>query len=269
MSCLSFAQRSVVLALPVLLLPLLLLTGGPVSGADLLPGSTLTLPFPQLPHDRHDQASSCEIKLPANYAPDKSYPLVVWLEGGDGGNKPQTPFLPEGDFVTVGLPFPLGANQPSTPHLVGDFPAIWKYHRTMLEEIHRRIPNLDRRRSIIAGFSNGAHAIDGMLKLKVTPGEGPGLASFFGIFILVEGGGWDVTEGEYPDCTGKFAYLAMGEKSSLLRVVPRAAKEFLAHGASMHLSMMAGTKHEFADFEKETIRKWLAEEALPGLANER
>jgi hypothetical protein len=34
----------------------------------------------------------------------------------------------------------------------------------------------------------------------------------------------------------------------------------------MHLSMMAGTGHEFADFEKETIRKWLAEEALLGLA---
>src|SRR5689334_1111862 len=101
MSCLSFARSLLVIALHALFL-----AGSMVSGAELVPGSTFTLQFPQLQHDRRDQPSFCEVKLPANYSPDKSYPLVVWLEGGDGGNKPQTPFLPEGDFVTVGLPFP-------------------------------------------------------------------------------------------------------------------------------------------------------------------
>ena len=235
---------------------------------ELKPGGTLELKFPQLAHDRRDELSRCEVALPKSYRRDMQYPLVVWLEGGDGASVPQTAFLPAGEFVAVGLPFPKGASQLTTPHLVGDFPAIWKYHRAMLEEMHRRIPNLDRRRSILAGFSNGAHAIDGMLKLKPDGSPSASIASYFGIFILIEGGGWDVTEGEYPDCTGKFAYLAFGERSSLARVVPHAAKSFVTHGASTHLSMMTGTRHEFAEFEKGYVKKWVEEVALPGVGTE-
>ena len=129
----------------------------------------------------------------------------------------------------------------------------------MLEEILRKVPNIDRSTSIIAGFSNGAHSIDGMLKLELPPEQH--LSAYFRIFIVVEGGGWP--KGEYPDMKGKFAYAAFGENSGTARTVAHMAKGLTAHGAQVHLSMMRNTGHSFADFEKESVKHWLAEEVFP------
>ncbi len=221
----------------------------------------LTLTFQDLPHERHDQVPQCHVTLPQNYDLKKQYPLVIWLEGGDGGDQPHHHFLPVGDYVLAGLPYPKGANHPSVDYIVGDFPTIWKFHRTMLEEIYRKVPNIDRNTSIIAGFSNGAHAIDGMLKLDLPPEQR--LSAYFRIFILVEGGGWP--KGDYPDMRGKFAYTAFGENSGASRTVAHMAKGLIAHGAQVHLSMMQNTGHSFADFEKETVKRWLVEEVSPKL----
>lgn len=221
----------------------------------------LTLTFPNLPHERHDQVPQCHLTLPKNYDLKKSYPLVVWLEGGDGGDQPHDDFLPAGDYVLAGLPYPKGANHPSVDYIVGDFPTIWEFHRTMLEEIYRKVPNIDRGASIIAGFSNGAHSIDGMLKLDLPPEQH--LSAYFRIFILVEGGGWP--KGDYPDMKGKFAYAAFGENTGASRTVARVAKGLMAHGAQVHLSEMQNTGHSFADFEKETVKHWLSGEVFPKL----
>lgn len=229
--------------------------------AGLLRSEELSLTFSELPHERHDHVAQCHVGLPKDYDLKKKYPLVVWLEGGDGGDQPHKDFLPDGDYVLAGLPYPKGANHPSVDYIVGDFPTIWKFHRAMLDEIHRKVPNIDRSTSIIAGFSNGAHAIDGMLKLELPPEQH--LSAYFRIFILVEGGGWP--KGEYPGMKGKFAYLAFGENSGTTRTVPRVAKGLLAQGAQVHLTMMRNTGHLFADFEKESVKHWLSDEVHPKL----
>jgi len=131
--------------------------------AQVAPGATLRFDFPELTVDRKGARAACHLKLPANYDAAKPYPLVVWLGGGEGGNQPNGSFLPAGDFILVGLPYPKGANNPKQANMVGDYGKVWAYHRFMLEEIAKVIPNLDRSRSIIAGFSNGAHAIDGKI----------------------------------------------------------------------------------------------------------
>jgi len=230
-------------------------------GLGLVNAEDLTLTFPDLPHERHDQVAQCHVTLPKGYDLQKKYPLVVWLEGGDGGDQPHSDFLPPGDYVLAGLPYPKGANHPTVNYIVGDFPTIWKFHRTMLEEIYRKVPNIDRSTSIIAGFSNGAHSIDGMLRLNLPPEER--VSAYFRVFILVEGGGW--TSGDFPGMKGKFAYVAFGENSGLTRTVPRVAQGLIAQGAQVRLSMMRNTGHSFADFEKETVKHWLAEEVFPKL----
>lgn len=228
--------------------------------AQVAPGATLRFDFPELTVDRKGARAACHLKLPANYDAAKKYPLVVWLGGGDGGNQPDGSFLPAGDFILVGLPYPKGANNPKQANMVGDYGKVWAYHRFMLEEIAKVIPNLDRSRSIIAGFSNGGHAIDGMLRLSAKPR----LTDQFGVFIFADGGGTAYSSfGALNDLNGKFAYACWGaEKGSNkpdTSYLPAALK---AKGATVVGSEMAGIGHGFAETEKRKIAEWLAKVAL-------
>ncbi len=224
------------------------------------PGATLRFDFPELTVDRKGAPAACHLKLPANYDTAKKYPLVVWLGGGEGGNQPNGSFLPAGDFILVGLPYPKGANNPAQANMVGDYGKVWDYHRFMLEEIAKVSPNLDRSRSIIAGFSNGAHAIDGMLRLS----DSPKLTDYFGIFLFADGGGTGYTSlGTLPDLKGKFAYACWGgEKGSNKPNTSHLPKALKAKGATVVGSEMAGVGHAFAPSEYPKIAEWLEQVAL-------
>jgi hypothetical protein len=224
------------------------------------PGASLKFDFPELTVDRRGALAACNLKLPASYAPTKKYPLVVWLGGGDGGNTPNGSFLPEGEFILVGIPYPKGANNPAQANMVGDYAKVWNYQRFMLEEIAKVIPNIDRPRSIIAGFSNGGHAIDGMLRLT----SGSKLTDYFGIFIFADGGGTAYSSiGNLPNLAGKFAYACWGgEKGSNKPNTSQLPKALKAKGATVVGSEMAGVGHAFGEAEKPKIAEWLEKVAL-------
>jgi len=228
--------------------------------AQVASGAALKFDFPELTVDRKGAMAACHLTLPADYEATKKYPLVVWLGGGEGGNTPSKAFLPEGDFILVGLPYPKGANNPAQANMVGDYAKVWAYHRFMLEEIAKVIPNIDKSRSIIAGFSNGGHSIDGMLRLS----SGPKLTDYFGIFILADGGGTAYSsKGNLPDLKGKFAYACWGELKGSNKpntsLLPKALK---AKGATVVGSEMTGVGHSFAETEHPKVAEWLAKVAL-------
>jgi predicted peptidase len=228
--------------------------------AQVAPGATLRFDFPELTVDRKGGLATCHLKLPADYDTAKKYPLVVWLGGGEGGNHPSGAFLPAGDFILVGLPYPKGANNPSQANMVGDYAKVWAYHRFMLEEIAKVVPNIDKSRSIIAGFSNGAHAIDGMLRLSGRTK----LTDYFGAFIFVDGGGTGYTSlGALTDLKGKFAYACWGElKGSNKPNTSHLPAALKAKGATVVGSEMAGVGHAFGETEKPKIAEWLGKVAL-------
>ena len=228
--------------------------------AQVAPGATLRFDFPELAVDRKGALAACHLKLPAAYDAAKKYPVVVWLGGGEGGNQPNGAFLPAGDFILVGLPYPKGANNPAQATMVGDYAKVWAYHRFMLEEIAKVVPNIDKPRSIIAGFSNGAHAIDGMLRLSGRPK----FTDYFGTFIFADGGGTGYTSlGALPDLKGKFAYACWGsEKGSNKPNTSHLPKALEAKGATVVGSEMAGVGHAFAPSEYAKIAEWLEKVAL-------
>ena len=230
----------------------------------IAPGASLKFDFPELTVDRHGAMAACNLTLPAGYEAAKKYPLVVWLAGGEGSNTPSKAFLPEGDFIVVGLPYPKGANNPSQANMVGDFAKIWTHQRFMLDEIAKVIPNIDKSHSIIAGFSNGGHAIDGMLRLS----SGPKLTEYFGIFVFADGGGTGYTSlGALPDLKGKFAYACWGgEKGSNKPATSQLPKALKSKGATVVGSEMAGVGHSFAESEHPKVAEWLAKVALAGPA---
>ena len=228
--------------------------------ASVAPGAMLRFDFPELTVDRKGAMAACNVQLPANYDPAKKVPLVVWLAGGEGSNTPSKAFLPEGDFIVVGLPYPKGANNPVQANMVGDFAKIWTYQRFMLDEIAKILPNIDKPHAIIAGFSNGAHSIDGMLRLS----SGPKLTDYFGIFVFADGGGSTYTsKGNLPDLKGKFAYACWGgEKGSNKAATSLLPKALKAKGATVVGSEMAGTGHAFAETEHPKVAEWLEKVAL-------
>ncbi len=221
----------------------------------IAPGASLKFDFPELSADRYGKYAACNVALPLGYKADKPYPLVGWLAGADGGNTPNRSFLPAGDFILVGLPYPQGANNRRQANMVGDFSHIWTYHRTMLDEIAHFIPNIDRTRSILAGFSNGAHAIDGMFRIS---GNTPPMTDYFGVFILADGGGTDYTSiGILPDLTGKHVYACWGEKSPNRRTSAKLARELKSFGADTLTNEIKGSGHAFPETEFPKIAAWL------------
>ncbi len=230
----------------------------------VMPGTALTLEFPDLAPDRRGRTASCEVRIPAGYDAGRKFPLVAWLAGGEGGSTPASGFLPPGDFILVGLPYPKGAANPAYPPMVGDFAKIWAYHRTMLEDVHRLLPNVERRSSILGGFSNGGHAIDGMLRARF---EGPRPSDHFGIFIAADGGGNNYTSiGPMQPLKGLYAYVCWGEKSPNRPNGGTFAKALEAKGAAVTASEMKGVGHAFPESEQAKVREWLAKVALPGCA---
>ncbi len=223
-------------------------------------GASLKFDFPELTVDRKGAMAACHLTLPAGYEPAKKYPLVVWLGGGEGGNTPSKAFLPEGDFIVVGLPYPKGANNPTQANMVGDYAKVWTYQRFMLDEITKVIPNIDKSHSIIAGFSNGGHAIDGMLRLS----SGPKLTDYFGVFIFADGGGTTYTsKGNLPNLKDKFAYACWGsEKGSNKPATSLLPKALKSKGATVVGSEMAGVGHSFAETEHPKVAEWLSKVAL-------
>ena len=228
--------------------------------AQVAPGASLKFDFPELTVDRHGALAACHLTLPAGYEAAKKYPLVVWLGGGEGGNQPNGAFLPTGDFILVGLPYPKGANNPAQANMVGDYAKVWTYQRFMLDEIAKVIPNIDKSHSIIAGFSNGGHAIDGMLRLS----SGPKLTDYFGVFIFADGGGTVYSsKGNLPSLKGKFAYACWGsEKGSNKLATSQLPKALKAKGATVIGSEMAGTGHAFAVTEHPKVAEWLTNVAF-------
>ena len=249
-----------------LLASCLTLSAAPHPLADkVMPGAALTLEFPDLTPDRRGRTASCEVRIPAGYATDRKFPLVAWLAGGEGGTAPSSGFLPLGDFILVGLPYPKGAANPAYPPMVGDFAKIWAYHRTMLEDVHRLLPNVERRSSILAGFSNGGHAIDGMLRARY---EGPRPSDHFGIFIAADGGGNSYTSiGTMQPLGGRYAYVCWGEKSPNRPNGAAFSKALAAKGAKVTASEMKGVGHAFPESEQAKVKDWLARVALPGCAD--
>jgi predicted peptidase len=228
--------------------------------AQVASGAALKFDFPELTVDRKGAMAACHLTLPADYEAAKKYPLVVWLGGGEGGNTPSKAFLPEGDFIIVGLPYPKGANNPAQANMVGDYAKVWAYQRFMLDEIAKVIPNIDKSHSIIAGFSNGGHAIDGMLRLS----SGPKLTDYFGVFIFADGGGTVYSsKGNLPMLKGKFAYACWGsEKGSNKLATGQLPKALKSKGATVVGSEMAGVGHSFAETEHPKVAEWLAKVAL-------
>ena len=179
------------------------LAAKPAPKPRLAPGETITVRFPEMPptfyaiFQKKEVQAQMTVYLPANYDPSKKYPLLVFLNGWDGGDGATLGYargLTQGqDFVCVSMPLFRApgytvevANTPGPNFIITeeDGKYMWPFFKTMLDKVGELVPNIDPSHRILGGFSQGAHATAALI--DGSEGEATQL---FCAFLIVEGGG--------------------------------------------------------------------------------
>ena len=116
------------------------------------------------------------IRLPDDYVPGRAYPLLVYvpgLHGSRAGNIGNAETIAgQRSWIVASLPlFKVGvdASEVGQGIMVGieDYPAIARAYATMLGRLFELVPNIDRRRSGMVGYSNGALTLAVLLSSHV------------------------------------------------------------------------------------------------------
>ncbi len=169
----------------------------------LVPGSTFTITFPDMPptffamQQKKNVPAQITVYLPTNYDPAKNFPLLIWLNGGDGGDG-TTLGVARGvtqgrDFICVSVPLfkaslaPVSGPKGPRPGFVinaADGKVMWPHFKTMLDKLEKVVANIDPAHRVLGGFSNGAHATAALI--DSSDGE---ITRIFSAFVVVEGAG--------------------------------------------------------------------------------
>ncbi len=241
------------------------------AGADprVKPGESFYLEFPRMPKDRYDKLARMQVCIPKDYDPRKLYPLYAWMGGADGTSGPDTTLVNPDLYIRIGLPFPKGANNPQQSNMVGRYPVIWQYHKAMLDELLRVVPNISPGLRIIGGFSNGGHTLAGLMQLPRNE-----FLDYFNVYVPVEGGGigsrWASGAGTGLDARlkGRYICLLWGEKSMGKSHVKPMSETLDKFGMKVTAFAMADTGHEFPDPYQDKVRDWIKDKVIPGTIDE-
>jgi hypothetical protein len=187
------------------------------TAADLAPNAKLAFEFPGLPNTLAGMVSGTEklarlgAILPSNYSSETKHPLFVYLKGGSGGPDDEGEMARDivggDDFIAVQMPL-FKKNQPkgkTLPVTMEDLPIVSAAYRTMLEKLAATVPNIDWKRSVIGGHSNGAHTLSVLLA-----GRNEFITQHFHAFWLHEGG-IQLMPAAMPIKDGRFLLLVADE----------------------------------------------------------
>jgi predicted peptidase len=185
------------------LFPLAIRAAEPAPKPKLVPGETFTVQFPGMPptfyalFQKKEVMAQMTVCLPNNYDPAKKIPLLIFLNGWDGGDGTTLGYargLTEGrDFICVSMPLfrapGFQVDQANTPGanfimVEEDGKFMWPFFKTMLDKVEELVPNIDTAHLILGGFSQGAHATAAL----IDGSEGEATRRF-SAFLIVEGGG--------------------------------------------------------------------------------
>jgi hypothetical protein len=260
-------KRVALLIFSDLLLALLTVLHAAEPAGKPAPGSSFTVTFPEMPATFYDLEQKKDLKaqmtvfLPTNYDRGRKQPLLIFLNGGDGGTGSNPgvarALSAEKDFVCVSMPlFKVTASKAPGGNYIMCAPDgryMYPFFKTMLAKLEELVPNLDPAHQVLGGFSNGAHATAALI--DESDGE---VARRFSAFLFVEGGG---KLHRYDLLNGKPVLMVSSNAKSRPRAqqICDAAK---AAGAKTTFLCVDVGKHDFPVTAYPAVRDWLRGPAL-------
>lgn len=259
-------------SLVVLFLLLLQVSKAGANSIVCQPDSTLKQTFDNLPPTLFSQVvessipAQAAVYFPENYTPEKKFPLLIWLGGGNGGSgtnlKTAKSITGSNDFICVNLPLfkktlnPVNADSSNfwMRLYIDDENAdiIWESYEIMLKEIFSTIPNIDRKNTFMGGFSNGAHTISALLNRRKAE-----INRYIKNYFFVEGGN-DFT---HLDALKRRNLLVMVGGNNIesgykkkLKAIYKSAKE---QQINVECQVMDSTGHAFPGKFHPLVAKWM------------
>ncbi|RPI27700.1 MAG: hypothetical protein EHM61_07575 [Acidobacteria bacterium] len=242
-----------------------------------VPGKVTEIEFPQpdMPPTLYSLVTGdrvparMAIRLPDDYDPQSRYPLLVYFRGRDGG--------PSGDigmaerivgsrgWVLASVPLFKKSLDPSEP-LGGivlnydDYPTLQKAYGIMLGRLFELVPNIEKDKGAMAGFSNGAITIGILVAC-----QDPMVTAHFRSFVLVDQGasflaGWY----KKPVTSSRFLLLVgdrqdrEGDGRELLMRQTKLTGDFgKFFGVPVEVQVMQGIGHAFTEEYAKAVGRWL------------
>lgn len=257
-----------------------LLFAAGVFAQELAPGKVTDLIFSDatLPPTLHammtGEASppAMAVRLPDDFDSSKSYPLLVYVPGFDGGLKgnignAQKIAGPRG-WIVASLPLfkkTVDKSEPAGGILVSleDGPIIAQSYEIMLRRLFSLVPHIDREGSAMVGFSNGAITIAVLVSL-----HDEFILDHFKNFCVVDHGMFhlmDLHKKGSRDC--RFLVL-VGDKQDFGREVKIRQSQLLQDEmrllrVNLSYEIMKNTGHEFGDRQMAIVGQWLRNQTSP------
>lgn len=235
------------------------------------PNTEITKVFPRLKRpllaqiEGEDWESQVSVYFPENYNTQAQFPVLVWLGGGAGslGNnlKLARQITQNRDFVCVNLPLykrrvePLAADESNAwGRLIvqqEDSGVIWQQYRVLLDAVLRSVPNLDRSKIFLGGFSNGANTTAVLLN-----DPNLNLFQYFNHFILVEGGNM---LSSFSRVQGHPLLILEGDERQP-RFFEAAFEAMEEEVPNVEYILMEETGHELPERYQAELRRWMLEQ---------
>lgn len=249
---------------------------GVARAQQLTPGNTVEIAFPDpnLPPTLYslftgaDRTPAVAVRLPDDYDPARSYPLLVYVPGlhgnrsGNVGNA-LTIAGPRG-WVVASLPLfkaVVDREEVGGGLLVGfrDEPVIAPAYRALLGRIFALVPNIDTSRSAMVGFSNGALTIAVLLS-----SHDDFILSHFRRFVLVDHGMFHLTDLHEAGARDARYLMLVGDQPDLgrdlkLRGCALQQDSWRLLGVDLTCEIMKDTGHAFPPAVMERVGRWLSE----------
>jgi len=275
----AMPARLVIFLAAFLVFPLWLGPSAAATEWSLEPDASRTFVFPDAPPSLWrealgiEKATAATVLLPTDYTEDRDFPLLLLIGGAQGNHGHEADWIRQyvGDTGIICVSIPLfirelapmeedESNRWIRLYLGPEESAwIWRAWRPMLETVFAAIPNIDRSKCFIGGFSNGANATAIVLD---NPETGPELRDYFGHFVLIEGG----KEISARPAFDGLSFLVCEGALKAGRFQPIATGLSRIPGVAVNFHQMPGVGHAVPDHEKRWVGNWIrAKCALPAL----
>lgn len=207
--------------------------------------------------------------LPASYSKEKNYPLLVYVpgfHGHPGGNiKNAIDIANNRECIVASLPLfkaNVDRTEPGRGIIIGfsDYSVLSSAYKVMLEKFFQTIPNINRQKSAMVGFSNGAIAI-----AVLVSSHDEYILDKFHSYCLVDHGMFHLTDlHKMPTKERRFLIL-VGDKEDYGRDLKiRGAKlvqdAYQVLGCSVESRILLNTGHQLTQSCKRDIGAWVFED---------